>query len=103
MLVNNFSAGIIGTIITLIAFKVVGPTVQSLSTTLGAAVDGVVKAGFSAKRKKLRSSLAGGLRLEKPAVELLLSQSGISLDMRAEDLTIDQWLTLLSKYDIMKG
>ena len=63
----------------------------------------LVKAGFSAKRKKLRSSLAGGLRLEKPAVELLLSQSGISLDMRAEDLTIDQWLTLLSKYDIMKG
>ena len=63
----------------------------------------LVKAGFSAKRKKLRSSLAGGLRLEKPAVELLLSQSGISLDMRAEDLKIDQWLTLLSKYDIMKG
>ena len=63
----------------------------------------LVKAGFSAKRKKLRSSLAGGLHLEKPAVELLLSQSGISLDMRAEDLKIDQWLTLLSKYDIMKG
>ena len=63
----------------------------------------LVKAGFSAKRKKLRSSLAGGMHLEKPAVELLLSQSGISLDMRAEDLTIDQWLTLLSKYDIMKG
>ena len=62
----------------------------------------LVKAGFSAKRKKLRSSLAGGLHLEKPAVELLLSQSGVSLDMRAEDLTIDQWLTLLSKYDIMK-
>ena len=63
----------------------------------------LVKAGFSAKRKKLRSSLAGGLHLEKPAVELLLSQSGISLDMRAEDVTIDQWLNLLSKYDIMKG
>ena len=63
----------------------------------------LVKAGFSAKRKKLRSSLAGGLHLEKPAVELLLSQSGISLEMRAEDLKIDQWLTLLSKYDIMKG
>ena len=63
----------------------------------------LVKAGFSAKRKKLRSSLAGGLHLEKPTVELLLTRSGISLEMRAEDLKIDQWLTLLSKYDTMKG
>ncbi len=54
----------------------------------------VVKAGFSAKRKKLRSSIAGGLRLDKAVVEESLRQIGISLDARAEDVTIDQWREL---------
>lgn len=54
----------------------------------------VVKAGFSQKRKKLRSSLAGGLRLGKPEVEILLSKAGISPDARAESLSIDDWLRL---------
>lgn len=54
----------------------------------------VVKAGFSAKRKKLRSSLAGGLRLSKPEVEQLLEQTGISPDSRAEDLRIEDWRRL---------
>ena len=62
----------------------------------------LVKAGFSAKRKKLRSSLAGGLRLEKVVVERLLGEANIAPDARAEDLRSDQWLTLLDKYDIMK-
>ncbi|HMQ95706.1 MAG TPA: 16S rRNA (adenine(1518)-N(6)/adenine(1519)-N(6))-dimethyltransferase RsmA [Candidatus Saccharibacteria bacterium] len=63
----------------------------------------LVRAGFSAKRKKLRSSLAGGLQLSKTEVENLLQQANISPDARAEALTIDQWLTLLQKYDKMKG
>lgn len=54
----------------------------------------LVKAGFSAKRKKLRSSLAGGLRLDKKTVELFLDEANISADARAEDLSIDQWLRL---------
>ena len=62
----------------------------------------LVKAGFSAKRKKLRSSLAGGLHLDKTAVEIFLKQAHISPDVRAEDLTIGQWLTLLDECDIMK-
>ena len=62
----------------------------------------VIKAGFAAKRKKLRSSLAGGLRLEKPVVEELLKGADISADARAEDLSISQWLTLIEKYDIIK-
>lgn len=62
----------------------------------------LVKAGFSAKRKKLRSSLAGGLQLDKSTIEGLLSQADISPDSRAEDLEINQWLTLLEKYDTMK-
>lgn len=62
----------------------------------------LVKAGFVAKRKKLRSSLAGGLHLEKTAVEQLLADAGIPESARAEDLSIAQWLTLLRKYDIME-
>lgn len=54
----------------------------------------VVKAGFSAKRKKLRSSLAGGLGISKQEVEELLQKAGVSPDVRAEDLSIDQWIKL---------
>jgi len=54
----------------------------------------VVKAGFVAKRKKLRSSLASGLHMTKPEVETLLSGHGISADNRAEDLTIQNWLDI---------
>jgi 16S rRNA (adenine1518-N6/adenine1519-N6)-dimethyltransferase len=54
----------------------------------------VVKAGFSAKRKKLRSSLSGGLGISKPEAESALSQAGISADLRAEDLSIEEWMRL---------
>lgn len=53
-----------------------------------------VKAGFVAKRKKLRSSLASGLHISKPEVEQLLQKHGISPDDRAEDLTIENWLDI---------
>lgn len=54
----------------------------------------VVKAGFSAKRKKLRSSLSGGLGISKADVEALLAQANIAPDLRAEDLTLAQWYDL---------
>lgn len=54
----------------------------------------VVKAGFSAKRKKLRSSLAGGLGIPKATSEVVLSHAQVSSDARAEDLTIQDWLRL---------
>lgn len=59
----------------------------------------IVKAGFSAKRKKLRSSLAGGLGLTKTEVEALLKRASISPDDRAEDLTIDDWTKLERSYE----
>jgi len=58
----------------------------------------VVKAGFSAKRKKLRSSLAGGLQLDKEKSDKLLDSAKISGDRRAEDLTINEWLRLMKEY-----
>lgn len=54
----------------------------------------VVKAGFSSKRKKLRSSLAGGLGISKSESENLLKTSGIDPNSRAEKLTITDWLNL---------
>lgn len=54
----------------------------------------IVKAGFSAKRKKLRSSLSGGLNLPKDELGATLEQVNISGDDRAEKLTIDDWKRL---------
>ena len=58
----------------------------------------IVKAGFSAKRKKLRSSLSGGLGADKIVAEELLKNAGISPDARAEDLAIEDWKRLLKKW-----
>lgn len=54
----------------------------------------VVKAGFREKRKKLRSSIAAGLAISKPAAEELLRHADIDPDKRAQDLTINEWLRL---------
>ncbi len=51
----------------------------------------VVKAGFSAKRKKLRSSLSGGLHMSKNHIEEILKKSRIDPGLRAEALSIDDW------------
>lgn len=56
----------------------------------------IVKAGFSAKRKKLRSSLAGGLGISKSEAAELLAKANISSDARAENLSIDNWRGLLN-------
>jgi 16S rRNA (adenine1518-N6/adenine1519-N6)-dimethyltransferase len=60
----------------------------------------VVKAGFSSKRKKLRSSLSAGLGLSKPDTEALLHSVAISPDVRAEALSIDQWIRLMKIVDL---
>lgn len=57
----------------------------------------LVKAGFSEKRKKLRSSLAGGLGISKQDAEALLHNAGISPDARAEQLSVEDWLDILRK------
>jgi 16S rRNA (adenine1518-N6/adenine1519-N6)-dimethyltransferase len=54
----------------------------------------LVKAGFSAKRKKLRSSLSAGLQMEKSDVESLLASADIDAGARAETLSLTQWARL---------
>lgn len=51
----------------------------------------VVKAGFAGRRKKLRSSLAAGLHLEKSEVDVMLVSLGISGDQRAQELSLNDW------------
>lgn len=51
----------------------------------------VVKAGFSGRRKKLRSSLAAGLSLTKDQADKLLNSAGIDGSLRAQSLSLNDW------------
>jgi 16S rRNA (adenine1518-N6/adenine1519-N6)-dimethyltransferase len=51
----------------------------------------LVKAGFSERRKKLRSSLSGGLRIAKTEADTLLKKAGIDGDQRAQELSLVDW------------
>lgn len=53
-----------------------------------------IRAGFSEKRKKLRSSLSGGLQISKEDVDSWLKKANISPDARAQELTLEQWYRL---------
>lgn len=57
----------------------------------------LVKAGFSERRKKLRSSLAAGLAMQKTDAETLLNAADIDPNRRAQDLSINDWLRLNSQ------
>ncbi len=51
----------------------------------------VVKAGFSQKRKQLRNSLSGGLRLSPAQANELLARAHLDPTRRAETLTLAEW------------
>jgi 16S rRNA (adenine1518-N6/adenine1519-N6)-dimethyltransferase len=51
----------------------------------------IVKAGFSERRKKLRSSLSGGLRISKLEATELLVHADINPDLRAQALSLEDW------------
>jgi 16S rRNA (adenine1518-N6/adenine1519-N6)-dimethyltransferase len=58
----------------------------------------IVKSGFSERRKKLRSSLSGGLHITKPEAETLLRKADIDPDLRAQALSLEQWYALYKVY-----
>ena len=58
----------------------------------------VVKAGFSARRKTLLNSLAGGLRLDKPVITELLQKAQIDPSKRPQELSLDDWQRLAQIY-----
>ncbi|MBI4032164.1 ribosomal RNA small subunit methyltransferase A [Candidatus Berkelbacteria bacterium] len=55
----------------------------------------LLKAGFSAKRRQLHNSLAGSLHLSTAEAKAILERAGINPLLRAEQLTLGQWLALL--------
>jgi len=52
----------------------------------------VVNASFLSRRKKLRNSLSRGLGIEKEVVEGTLKSLGINPELRAEDLTLEEFI-----------
>lgn len=58
----------------------------------------MVRAGFSEKRKTLRNSLSGGLRIEKTEVEELLEAAAVNPKARAEQLGLEDWYRLAKAY-----
>jgi 16S rRNA (adenine1518-N6/adenine1519-N6)-dimethyltransferase len=61
----------------------------------------IVKAGFSARRKKLRSSLAAGLGLDKNQADELLKKAKINGNLRAQNLTLNDWHKLYKAHGII--
>ena len=55
----------------------------------------IVKAGFSQRRKKLRTAIAGGLNISVTESEKLLKSANIDPNLRAQDLTVEQWCDIL--------
>ncbi len=51
----------------------------------------LVKAGFSQRRKKLRSSLSAGLRVSKGEVETLLLAADLDPNSRPQELSLEDW------------
>jgi 16S rRNA (adenine1518-N6/adenine1519-N6)-dimethyltransferase len=56
------------------------------------------QAGFAAPRKRLRNSLAVGLRVESAAVDALLADAGIDGEQRPAVLSLDDWRAIFRAY-----
>lgn len=57
-----------------------------------------VRAGFSARRKRLVNNLAQGLKLDKKEVENKLVQADLDKNIRAQDLTVEKWVELFDLF-----
>ncbi len=55
----------------------------------------IVKAGFSNRRKTLLNSLSAGLHLSKDDTKQLLNRAGIQSQRRPQELTLEEWITLV--------
>ena len=58
----------------------------------------LVKFGFSAKRKMLKNNLAAGFKISQLEAENKIVQAGFNSKIRAQELSVDDWFKLLSKF-----
>ena len=56
----------------------------------------LARVGFSAKRKMLKNNLAAGLHQPSDEVAKALIDAGFSEKIRAQDLSLDDWLKLFN-------
>jgi len=57
----------------------------------------LLRIGFSAKRKQLQNNLANGFHENKEKIKDLLEKTGISAQIRAQQLGLEDWQTLYEK------
>lgn len=58
----------------------------------------MVKFGFSAKRKMLKNNLAGGFKINQAEVEDKIIKAGFNGKIRAQELSVDDWLKLFAVF-----
>jgi 16S rRNA (adenine1518-N6/adenine1519-N6)-dimethyltransferase len=58
----------------------------------------LVKIGYSAKRKMLKNNLGNGLHLDPPEIEKGLIEIGYNAKVRAQELSLEDWLNLFAKF-----
>lgn len=63
----------------------------------------LARAGFAAPRKRLRNSLAIGLRTEAPAAEALITRAGLNPSQRPAELSLPEWRALYFAYRAKAG
>lgn len=54
----------------------------------------LARIGFSAKRKQLQHNLAAGFKISQEKAKLWLTQAGFDSKIRAQNLSVDDWLAL---------
>lgn len=59
----------------------------------------LVKIGFSARRKQLQNNLAAGLRMNNKKIKQCLKDLGFDSKVRAQDLSINNWIELAKKFE----
>ena len=59
----------------------------------------IARIGFSARRKQLQNNLAAGLRVDNEEVKKILREVGLREDIRAQDLSVENWIELVAKVE----
>jgi len=60
---------------------------------------GLIKIGFSAKRKQLHNNISAGFRIRDDLAHKILEKSGLDPSIRAQELSIEQWVKLANNIE----
>jgi 16S rRNA (adenine1518-N6/adenine1519-N6)-dimethyltransferase len=55
----------------------------------------LARIGFASKRKQLQNNLANGLHISKEEAKDMLEKAGLGISIRAQELSIDDWVKLV--------